>query len=388
MDNNLSGLMKPRLVILVESYFQERDYQRFGISILQANGLAVEVWEVFRSWRRKYAVSYRPPDPAIFTGLRHFFKTTDVIRELQALRPQDTVLVVMSERWETYAIYRQLARQNAYYGSILISAVNPLSTPRQFRLRDWRIWRERVYVRLPRWVKKTSLPGFILLCGGNALESALTRLPHTRAIWSHALDYDIALELGAVASKRVGKHIVFLDEFVPFHPDYLTHGFTAPNTAAEYYPKLNQLFGGLEELLGVPVVIAAHPRANYADAPKYFEKRRVIQGQTGALVRDATLVVTHSSVSNAFTAIYRKPLLVVTTNGLDKSYYGPFIQATADAFGTRMINLDADDRRPFDSSILKVDEILHSKFMERFVKRTGTSDQNTWQILADHLKNR
>lgn len=379
--------MRRKLVILVETYFQQRDYRRYGIEVLQSNGLDVEVWEVFRPWRQSYAENYRPPDPSGFSGLRHFARTDEIINELGGVGARDALLVSMSNRWETAPIFRQLARQRAYFGAISLSGIAPTGGRRRFGMGTWRIWRDRFYLRLPHRGRRAAAPNFILLCGGTSLEPVARRLPKTEPVWTHALDYDIALELGTSADGRAGQFIVFLDECVPFHPDYLTMGIAPPNTPGEYYPKLNRFFHSLEERLRLPVVVAAHPRANYSGGPDYFEGRRVVQGQTGALVRDAALVITHSSGSNNFTAIYRKPLLVATTNGLSGSFYGPFIRETAEAYGAQLINLD-EGWNLKAANILQVDDTRYARLVDRFVKRPGTPEKNTWQILSNYLNAR
>jgi len=38
--------MIKRIIFLVEMKFNFRDYQRFGIEILQQNGFSVEVWDM------------------------------------------------------------------------------------------------------------------------------------------------------------------------------------------------------------------------------------------------------------------------------------------------------------------------------------------------------
>ena len=379
--------MRNKLIILVESYFQQRDYRRYGIEILQANGFEVQVWEVFRLWNPIYSDSYTPPDPAQFFGLRHFTRTEDVIRTLSQFGADTAVIVPFSERWETKSIYRQLARQRAFYGTLAMGGTNPQGRGRRFQLGTWRTWRDRIYRRMPRTVRGTSPPNFILLCGGTSLEPLTWRFPRSEPVWTHALDYDIVLSLATDAGLPPGRHIVFLDEYVPFHPDYISLNISAPNKPDEYFPKLNALFDSLEKLLRVPVVVAAHPRANYKDGASYFGARRIVLGQTGALVKDAALVVTHCSTSNSFTAIFRKPLLVVTTKGLSESYYGPDIRSMAEYFNAKLVNLD-EGWHLTATDFLPVNETRYASLVDAYVKRPGTPEKNTWEILSRYLRGR
>jgi len=212
------------------------------------------------------------------------------------------------------------------------------------------------------------------------------RAPLSGQVWGHALDYDIFLEAGGREARSTQEHIVFLDEYVPFHPDYLDLGIAAPNTAEEYYPKLNQLFDRLEHELKLPVVIAAHPRAKYENSA-YFDGRRIVGGDTCAMVRKAALVVSHCSTANNFTVIYGKPSLSVLTNGLRRSFYGPYIQAMAYCLGGPMINIDTSWELDLER-LLRVDEARRSEYYESIIKRPGTPEKNTWQIFTEFIHRR
>jgi hypothetical protein len=201
------------------------------------------------------------------------------------------------------------------------------------------------------------------------------------------LDYDLAMETGKTGGGENPRHVVFLDEYIPFHPDYLQDGIRAPCTADEYYPKLRTLFAEIERQSGLPVVIAAHPRARYREHPDFFQGRKIIQGQTCSLVRDAALVVTHASTSNNFTVIYRKPALVVTTDGLKQCYLGGYIEATARDLEAPVINLD-EPWQLNPASLYQVEERARAKYFTQIIKRPGTAEGNTWQIFADYLKQR
>jgi hypothetical protein len=381
-------ILSSKFILLVESYFTQRDYRRYGIDILLKNGFQVEVWEIFRPFRRQYAESYVPPDPCKYSGLYHFTRLADICQELQRVHPCDVVLAPwgLTLSHQAVPILQHLSTHGLYYGSIVLGSIS-MAGNRRRRLRRTGQWLRRLYRDVLHRVRDTKPWPYILLCGGTDLEAYVRHAPTADQIWAHALDYDLVLEAGDNAMAEKPKHIVFLDEYVPFHPDYVSLGIPPPEKAGEYYPKLMGFFETVERRWQMPVVIAAHPRSKYDASPEYFGGREVVQGQICRLIRDAALVITHCSVANNFTAIYRKPALVVITNGLRRSIYGPYIESMAEALGAPLMDLDATWK--LESLPLPiVDEAKYERFVWANVKRPGTPEKNTWQIFSDHVRQR
>jgi hypothetical protein len=103
----------------------------------------------------------------------------------------------------------------------------------------------------------------------------------------------------------VDKYAVFIDQNFPYHPDY---GYRKlPYIAAEpYYAGCNAFFDHVEEKLGMPVVIAAHPTADLSKAD--FGGRTAIKGETLSLVKHASLVLAINSTAASSAIIHEKPI--------------------------------------------------------------------------------
>lgn len=166
-----------KIVILVETYFQQRDYKRFGIEVLLAEGFDVEVWELFRAWHLRYAQSYRPSDPADFSGIRHFQTTPDVCEALRQLRPSDVILAAIARGLASAAVFRCLARHRLYFGGILLGGIAPSRPQRRWRSKRLSSWLNSLYLRLPHFAQRTRSWQFLVLCGGGALNAAASQLP-------------------------------------------------------------------------------------------------------------------------------------------------------------------------------------------------------------------
>lgn len=101
------------------------------------------------------------------------------------------------------------------------------------------------------------------------------------------------------------KYAVFLDEYLPYHPDIKIWGRQSLNPV-KYYSSLNLFFSYLEEKYSLDVVIAAHPKSNYSDS--LFRGRRIFKYRTAELVKYSSLVLAHDSLSISFPVLNYKPI--------------------------------------------------------------------------------
>ena len=113
------------------------------------------------------------------------------------------------------------------------------------------------------------------------------------------------------------KYAVFLDEYFPLHPDLKYLLKLAPTAAQTYYSRLNHFFTQVEQDYDLQVIIAAHPKSNYPSGT--FGDRSIQKYQTVNLVRDAELVLMHSSASFAFALMFDKPIILFTTDSYTRS---------------------------------------------------------------------
>lgn len=101
-------------------------------------------------------------------------------------------------------------------------------------------------------------------------------------------------------------YIVYLDTAAGAHPDQkLLSGVSF--SGEEYRADLVHFFERLERDLGMPVVVAAHPKANYSGAE--FGGRKIFKNQTCALAQHASLALCDCSTSALYFVALQKPLI-------------------------------------------------------------------------------
>jgi hypothetical protein len=130
-------------------------------------------------------------------------------------------------------------------------------------------------------------------------------------------DYDNYLKLKDAESIINHDYILFLDEYLPLHPD--TTLFNIKNVSPEeYYPELNDYFDEVEKQFNRPVVIAAHPKANRYKEEDFFNGREIHFGKSAELSKHAHFVIAHDTTSINYPIAFKNKLHFITSNNIEK----------------------------------------------------------------------
>jgi hypothetical protein len=155
-------------------------------------------------------------------------------------------------------------------------------------------------------------------------------------IYSHQFDYETYSKLNNVPEIESRKYFVFLDEFVPFHPDNMGRQVSdcQPN---KYYSSINKTFNELEKEFNTNIIIAAHPRAKYKDNP--FDGRKIVHGNTGEWVKNSDVVLIHASTAVSFAVLNYRPVISLISS-LYSEYYRSTILDMNLSIGSYLYNID------------------------------------------------
>lgn len=133
----------------------------------------------------------------------------------------------------------------------------------------------------------------------------------------HSIDYNKFIKKSSINNATKDEYIVFLDQYLPFHPDNVICGLTPPNPI-EYYTTLNKAFNIIENKYKIPIIIAAHPKAlKYKDV-NYYNGRKVIFNKTEELILSSSLVLLHNSTSVSTAIMAKKPMLYLSMDCLGR----------------------------------------------------------------------
>lgn len=381
-----------RVIFIVEAPFVHRDYERLGVDVLTNAGFAVEVWdasEALQPWMRTL-------DSTALTGVitvREFRNHNEVAKAIRSAAAPSTIFVaIVGYRLDSARLFREFGRSRARY--VLLESIghpgNIALESRSFIQKLLHLSPKAiagsVFARIAPRLFGICPPELVIGGGKRSITPCSLRLANsaTRILWTHSLDYDLFLSYRDRAPIETGRYAVFIDQFLIAHPDQFQHGerFCNPDT---YFTNLTRAFDDLERALGVRVVIAAHPQADYVPLDPRFGRRTVVFRNTGMLVKDAELVIMHDSTAISFAVLFARPVVFLTDNGVWSSdARRESALALSRLLSKNVYNLD-EAALPSWKDELFIDEDHYRSYIEDFIKRSGSPVLPSWRIFADYL---
>ncbi len=201
----------------------------------------------------------------------------------------------------------------------------------------------------------------------------------------NTVDYDRFLHHKNLPEVSESGYIVFLDQYLPYHPDvmYLNIQTVEPEP---YYKEMNHFFDRIELLTGLKVIIAAHPKAEkYKDFNPY-NNRAIFINQSDDLVRKASFVLTHASTAISFPICYKKKILLLMSNYLYKIFPEnlPIANSLVNACDATLIMMDSEDDIIINQD-MNVD--LYQDFKYKYLTSKESEEKFSKDIFIDFMKN-
>ena len=394
-----------RVVLVVEAPFSERDLNRFGVRSFVHNGLQVQVWEV----QDVYTPRPRGESVPRATGVsvRRFTSESDLVESASRLSAGDCVITTVG----TYigqekslaplveaigssdALFTTIASGHRIHdapterdgsrirslGSLALALRLDLqSNPRRVPVVLRSAWRNRR--------TGTSSPPRALdaIWAGTTVESVRNDLidERTKILFIHTLDYDLVRASRSLSpGPAVGK-IVYLDTMGPEHPDYPVLGRRVITKPADWFASVRSAMGRIEATLGMEIAVVPHPRANPEETAIRYGHREVLTGSTAHAIRDSAFVlITDSTTSLGMVAALGKPCLALLTPMVHSQSHSR-LAAYAHALGITVVDHDSI---PDGLAVPLRDSEKQARFVNDFVKRKGTPEQDFWDFVAEQI---
>ncbi len=397
--------MIKKVVFILPHPYSHRDYKRFGGEILADNGFEVVFFDFSRLlapllWEKGVKKDRKKGAIVINT----WEEAKDLISQFSK---ECFVFCMFVYRQKSFRIYRTLSQSKAPYA---ISATNAIpdridqsSQVERFLKRIPRITLSKLSVFFkqcafrPIYAKYFGIraPNILLAGGTKSLNYSQVALigKKTEILWLHTMDYDIYLEnLDNIYHARLKHHYnhekaVFLDAPTPlFSRDNLVSGTECALTVEKFYPSLCKFFETLENQIGVTVEIAGHPGGDHAPYPECFGNRLTLHGQTFQMVMRSKVVIARDSSAINFAVLLNKPVIFISTDEAEACpELSNSIPAMAASLGKTPINIDHQFDINWDKE-LSIDEKAYSNYKKYFIKKDGSEELNSWQIVANRLK--
>lgn len=380
-----------------ETPLMQRDYERFGFEVFLSRGFEVCFLDMTRVLHPDYLANYEPANLSDHHDVVVARDHEDVLSFIEKNRRALAVLLV-SYGNQTHFLYRAFKKydiQYAQYDSIrrpFTEEVNLFDRLHrrleEVQKRGYGLVVKALLRRLMRAaLPEVQRPAYSLRAARKYIQISPRPPKKSGIIWAHALDYDLYLKFKEQWNAKAETcHCVFLDEYFTFHPDFFTYGLSPPAMNAEkYYAGLSRFFDFVEEKTGLPVAVAAHPRARYDQRPDYFRGRRVEQFKTVELASQAKVIIAHESTAINFAVMFRKPIIFLTSDEIEKTVYGSWVRRGAAAFGKEPINVDGEIECNLEREFT-VDGDRYREYFADCIKIPGTPEMPFWEIVADKIE--
>lgn len=179
-------------------------------------------------------------------------------------------------------------------------------------------------------------------------------------------------------------YIVFCDIYFPYHSD-LIHFYKLKNLpdGVKYQHTLTNFFDFLERKYHMPVIIAAHPKADYKG--DVFGNRSIIKYHTDNLIARANMVILHLCNTISYAVLNDKPIAFVGTKDyLSLDNIGRrFYTVATDTFGMKIFNIDSDKLETI--SFKKVDPDIRTNYIYNYLTTPKIENKENCSILAEEL---
>lgn len=390
-----------KIIFLRYLHLTEKTYADFFMSDLISNGFLLEYWDISAL---VFKHDYNQEDSSELLTVRKF-KTykelSQAIRKESQCEKFDTTLFIPL-MYIDHLVGKVLRYLTIYHCTIVgfgrdmyaLPPAAPLIIKEKIRnISFTRVLNKIKRIKLKLWIKwgliKPYSTCFISGSQGfralGVLDSqSISRL---KTIPINCSDYDISLRIRNQERLIETPYILFLDTYLPFHPDFPLLNLKTLRPE-EYYPILNTFFDQLEQQTGFPVVIAAHPKALKYKEFNYYNGRSVVFNDTARLSKDAECILAQFSTSINFAVAFERPMLFVTSRALE-AQMPSFHRETAYRaayLGCPCLYADTDSEKQFPFP-LKIDRQKYNRYKYEYL--TSPSIENTYSkdIVIDFLTN-
>jgi hypothetical protein len=384
------------------------DAQKFGFETLLEQNANLKVLDL------SPLVSARNDKNAVFLAADYIKKINSYAELEEEIKNSEESAIYIDNingingfQWQGREIFRLFKKHQVRYVVVEVGALpifTALSTktvlnkikklfnlPKLLAYLKWRMGKMIVYYQW-KLLRRYQLPEKIYIGNSEMRHHYVSKysLDSSNVISIHSFDYDRYLNY-LRSGKEIffpnEKVIVFLDQMLATHCDFGKSVSFSPVTAENYLPALNNFFDILERRLGMKVVIAASPRADYENKPSIFGSRRIVSGKTLEVVAESALVLAHTTTALSFAVLFDKPILMLTTKEMSAATgYANFLDNMAASLKLTPLCIDdANEINKFNFEAYTQWPRNYDDYKYKYVMTENTEDKLTWEILLETL---
>lgn len=391
---------KKEVIFLIRSPLSQRDFARFDIKNWVDRGWETKIFDITKFLDPKYWEKMNGDKLSVnFEGLIIFQNINDIIHYLNNLQNK----VVFIDHFEHSSIemkLRKIAQKHGVLVEFRLGTIPQYSEENHkinyLKLLSFIINPIKANYFLVNYIKnkfkkirvKKYFPDYVVVSGTKSMLGINEK--KTLVIKAHNFDYDIFIRENQIKLKRDINYLVFLDEYGPYHDDYMRAGTLPWVSAKNYYPVIDSGLQEIAKALKLNIKIAAHPRSNYENIQLKY-KHQIIKNKTFELIKGADLVIAHHSTAVQMAVLLKKPIIFVTTDEIENKFFSidylKSINLFAKKLGKKVINLSQPSNVNNWEEHLKVDKVKYQDYIQKYIKIKGTPEKLASNIVIEYFEN-
>lgn len=377
-----------KLIIIPYYCFEKRTNALFSIKSLINKGVSVEYWDV------SDIVGIIRLDNEHVEGVEYrcFHSKKAFLQGLKEQKKEEVLYVVfMTYGDKTYFCYRALSKMELDF-ACCVSGVLPSPYIKEEsrlnkikakirHLNSAKAWSNLFF----QFVKRTPLlsPAKFLFVTCGKTKSDYKVGKDTVLIKINSIDYITSLNIDNNLVK--GKYVVFLDQYLPCHPDNKIVGYQDLDEE-HYYSKLSEFFEHIEEQYNCKVVIAAHPTAQCYKEKNPFDGRDIFFFKSQSLVKESIGVISHYTTAFSFAILFNKPSIVLVSDEMKEKMRVPYDYCVmfSELLDWPLVNIDNNS---CDVRFREVNIDKYKMYKYNYITNKESEKRDNASIILGLLKN-
>jgi len=388
------------IIFLIETPLSERDIIRFGIKAYLDYGFECFIYDFTSIYNRSY-LSYKNSDDLMLDKTVIISNEIDLIKNINKISKNSIIISHIFPNNKNRTLFDILDGNSLVYGYV-INGLIPFSLKSEPKYLNYlistlkkpqKIFKVTKNLVLYKSIKYMHNPSFIMYAGLKAKDYYRFKPTlHTKLIKCNSFDYDNYLDLEEKNESRVisEDYIVFLDEYVPYHPDNLINNIQPNCNPETYYIYLNNYFNKIEKEFNTSIIIAAHPRSEYKKIGNKFDGRKIIINKTNNLVKFSKFVIAHSSTSLSYAALYGKYINIIYSSDYSK-HFKNVISLISNELKINPIEISKFYKTNINTEIKDVffsfTKNNNDQYISNYIRENETPKIKTANIFINFLKN-
>lgn len=395
---------KKIVLILFHKHFENKDIEEFNIAEMRRQGFDVEIWILV-----KLSYNYTISKPL------HCYEGKEVI-EFRTLSQVEERICKMNMKRSFFILYPGEAYDDisnsvrksivthkgkyANYHYALLLSVAPIYEDKNksflsILIEYFSSWKNnpyKLYSDIKLFRNTFFYPSTYEFLHGKAgysrIYNKFMKLSK-KCILLHSYDFDAYIRN---KKKRINnennlqRYAVFIDQYMEGHSDFKKEGLKPPILSRErYYMELNNFFAVIEKIYDCEVVIALHPKAEYADNP--FQGRKMIINQTNTLIENAVFCILHTSTCYSFVLFLKKPYFVITTTDLKQDRLMNMVIMEYEKQGfSKVCDISSVDEREIKNYLNVYKADVHGLYVDYFMSPGNNSKLSNMSVICRLIK--